>query len=246
MSGIRRNAPCPCGSGISFKHCCGTVDRYSAHEMLTSGIDLLELRRMIGRPDAVILDIGSNDGGTSAEVLRVLPHARIFCFEPDPRAIARWRAANHPPAMTLIETAVGAADGKQVFFQSSGQKPDEQPREWDLSGSLRRPKGHHTAFPWVKFESQIEVPTIRLDRWFAQSGLDRVDLIWADVQGAEAELIAGASATLRRTTLFYTEYANEEVYEGQATLRQMRAMLPDFAIAKLFDMDVLFRRRADP
>ena len=41
-----------------------------------------------------------------------------------------------------------------------------------------------------------------------------IDLIWADVQGAEADLIEGGTEALRRTRYFYTEYNNQELIRG--------------------------------
>jgi hypothetical protein len=96
----------------------------------------------------------------------------------------------------------------------------------------------------VKFERQIEVPITRLDDWAARQGIGRIDLIWADVQGAESDLIEGASRTLADTRYFYTEYSNSEWYEGQADLRRLTQMLPDFELVRRYPMDALFRRTA--
>ncbi|MEN9248224.1 MAG: hypothetical protein Q6L50_08560 [Gloeomargarita sp. GMQP_bins_120] len=37
------------------------------------------------------------------------------------------------------------------------------------------------------------------------------DFIWADVQGAEVDLIQGGLQALANTRYFYTEYANTEL-----------------------------------
>jgi hypothetical protein len=70
-----------------------------------------------------------------------------------------------------------------------------------------------------------------------------VDFIWADVQGAESDLIEGASRLLASTRYFYTEYSNSEWYEGQVTLPGLVQMLPDFDLLRRYQMDVLFRNR---
>ena len=85
---------------------------------------------------------------------------------------------------------------------------------------------------------------MRLDSWISAQDFDQVDFIWADVQGAERDLIAGGSQTLAMSRFFYTEYSNEEWYEGQIDLRGLIDSLPDFEVAELFPRDVLFRRRA--
>ena len=95
----------------------------------------------------------------------------------------------------------------------------------------------------MKFDQQIEVPIVRLDDWAEEHGITSVDFIWADVQGAESDLIDGASRILASTRYFYTEYSNSEWYEGQITLQGLVEKLPDFELLRRYPMDVLFRSR---
>jgi hypothetical protein len=110
-----------------------------------------------------------------------------------------------------------------------------------LSGSIRKPKEHLDVYPWCKFESKIVVKTRTLDSWAREEGVGVIDLIWADVQGAEADLIAGGKEALRRTRYFYTEYSNAELYEGQANLKQLLRLLPDFHVVHRYENDILLR-----
>ncbi len=80
----------------------------------------------------------------------------------------------------------------------------------------------------------------RLDTWAKEHGVTAVDFIWADIQGAEGDLITGGKETLANTRYFYTEYSDEELYEGQPTLAQLQSMLPTFSIVRRYPMDVLF------
>lgn len=64
------------------------------------------------------------------------------------------------------------------------------------------------------------------------------------MQGAEGDLIAGGSETLARTRYFYTEYSNDEMYEGQPSLAQLVDMLPNFCIFRRYQWDVLFENAA--
>lgn len=200
-----------------------------------------EIVTMVGRPDPVILDIGCNDGEHTQMFLDAFPDARVFCFEPDPRARLRFLTRVNSARAVLFGAAVGAQDGKARFYQSGGS-PDGQMRDWDLSGSIRKPKNHLSLHPWCTFDHETDVPLVRLDTWMADSGLDSVDFIWADVQGAEGDLIAGGAETLARTRYFYTEYNDHEMYEGQPTLDQLRAMLSGFELLRVYADDVLFAR----
>ena len=64
-----------------------------------------------------------------------------------------------------------------------------------------------------------------------------------DVQGAEADVIAGASRTLEKVSFIYAEYSNRELYEGQLDLPGLRAALPQYRVVKRFHQDVLMERK---
>ena len=119
------------------------------------------------------------------------------------------------------------------------------PAGWDHSGSIRKPKSHLEVWPWVKFEKQIPVPMIRLDDWILENEIEEVDFIWADVQGAESDLILGALQTFKKTNFFYTEFSDVEWYEGQINFDTINALLSNFSLIKKFENDALFMRIND-
>jgi hypothetical protein len=86
---------------------------------------------------------------------------------------------------------------------------------------------------------------MKLDTWFQSSGLDRIDFVWADVQGAEGDLILGGKETFNKhVKYFYTEYSNMELYENQLNLEQILQLLPTFNIVTQFEGDVLLKNTA--
>ena len=77
----------------------------------------------------------------------------------------------------------------------------------------------------------MEIKTKKLDTWVKENEIPLIDFIWADVQGAERELIEGGKETLnKKTRYFYTEFSNEELYEDQPTLDEICRLLPNFKI----------------
>jgi FkbM family methyltransferase len=203
-----------------------------------------EIRQLVGKDDPVIIEVGANCGQTTVELLRAMPGATIYAFEPDPRAIAKFRDAVKNPNVHLHECAIGAANGTISFHQSSGAEHlAEYSKGWDQSGSIRRPNTHLKVWPWVRFEKQITVPIMTLDAWSEQHQVSAADFIWADVQGAESDLVEGATRVLRSSRYFYTEYSNDEWYEGQISLAELLAKLPDFNLVRRYPMDALFENR---
>lgn len=194
------------------------------------------------------MEVGSNSGEDTLRLLEAFPESRVMAFEPDPRAAARWRQNVKNSRASLHECVVSSEQGTVQFFQSEGIPPDEQlftdVKDWDLSGSIRRPAAHRQVHPWVKFRDPISVPSVTLDSFCASIGLfeghNEVALIWVDVQGAEADVIAGGHETLRRTRYFYTEFSNDYLYEGQVNLKELAKLLPNFRISRIWKNDVLF------
>jgi FkbM family methyltransferase len=203
-----------------------------------------EIRQRVGKDNPVIIEVGANCGQTTAELLKAMPGATIFAFEPDPRAIAKFHDAIANPNVHLFECAIGAANGTTSFHQSSGAEHlAEYSAGWDQSGSIRRPNSHLKVWPWVRFEKKITVPIMTLDTWGEQHEVAKADFIWADVQGAESDLVEGATRILKSSRYFYTEYSNDEWYEGQITLAELQAKLPDFNLVKRYPMDALFENK---
>lgn len=207
------------------------------------------LRECVNREEPTILEIGCNDGTHTGWFFGVFAKPRIYCFEPEPRAIKRFKAnLGSNPRVELFELAIGASNGEIEFYQSSGDFPpcpqDTAPGQWDYSGSIRPPKEHLQVCPDVKFDSTIKVPTSTLDDWAKiHHPAGTIDFIWMDVQGAEIDVIRGGCDTLARTRFVFTEYSERELYEGQAGLEEILNALGDFEVLARYEVDVLLRNK---
>ncbi|XSC42287.1 FkbM family methyltransferase [Bradyrhizobium sp. RDT10] len=199
---------------------------------------------LLQKPDRVILDIGCNDGTDARKFLELCPQAQLYCFEPDPRAAARFKKNmdHYLNKVNLFEIAISDRNGMIDFHPSNG---NGDAKEWDLSGSIRRPKNHLVEYDWVRFDHPIPLETRRLDDWCSEANLKCIDFIWMDVQGAESDVIAGGRNTLSNTRFVYTEYSDQELYEGQQSLQAILDSLPSFEVVTQYphgvEGDVLLR-----
>lgn len=179
----------------------------------------------------LFLELGSHRG-EDTKWLSEIDGVSVVAFEPDPRNVS---AAELPPHATIVHAAISDMDGVAPFILSESGWG----REWTFSSSLRKPKNHLTKFP-VTFGRTIQVRTMRLDTAHERLLAGRaIDFIWCDIQGAEGDMIKGGGRALENTHYLYTEYSNEELYEGQPNLEALLEMVPDFRILKLWDSDVL-------
>jgi FkbM family methyltransferase len=209
--------------------------------------DLATLPGLLGKDDPVILDIGCNDGSHTLEFLGLFQRARVYAFEPDPRALEGFRHKVNDERAKLFDLAISDSDGTTKFYVSGGLPSPEweklRPSGWDLSGSIKKPKEHLALHPWCTFGEPITIQTKKLDTWRSEESVTQIDFIWADVQGAEENLIRGGREALRHTRYLYTEYSNRELYEGQIGLRKIRNLLPDFDVLYRFENDVLLKNK---
>jgi len=203
------------------------------------------IRECVGREDPTILEIGCNDGTHTLWFLEIFENPKVYCFEPDPRAIARFKTkVGHRSNVNLFEIALSDHNGEVTFYQSGGQLNEEKakamPKGWDLSGSIRQPKEHLTIYPWVTFDQEITVATSTLDTWCDKHGILAIDFIWMDVQGAEIDVFRGGINALTKARFIYTEYSDNELYKGQFNLRQLMKYLKNFNVLIRCPRDVLF------
>jgi FkbM family methyltransferase len=210
----------------------------------SGSLDFDQILSMIGRDDPVILDIGANNGWHSSLFLKHFPRATLHAFEPDSRAACDFRRRIDDHRATLHEVALSNGDGEVDFYMSDGHPPvewGEYPDGFHMAGSIRRPKNALVDWPWLEFRRTQKVKLMKLDTWRRIHGIDHIDFIWADVQGAEGDLVDGGVETLAKTKYFYTEYSDREWYEGQVSFAVLAAKLPSFEVAEKFELDALFR-----
>ena len=202
-----------------------------------------DIKKLIIKEDPLILEIGCNNGTDTLEFLNTFSKANIHCFEPDPRAIEKFKEKINEERCKLWELAISNIDGETSFHLSGGKDPYGKMDDWDQSSSIKNPKKHLEKFPWCKFDKEIKVKTRRLDTWAENNMIGNIDFIWADVQGAERELIEGGLKVLNNTNYLYIEFYDEEMYEGQLNLKDMLCLLPQFEIVKKFGNNVLLKNK---
>lgn len=216
-----------------------------------------QIPQFVESKNPVILEIGCNDGHDTNKLLGLFPTGRIYCFEPDPRAIARFKTTVRNSRALLTEVALSENDGFATFHGSSGKPPEKSRHpgashycyldEWDLSGSLCVATGHLQFSPWTTFpeDRQYRVMTSTLDAWVSRhTEIGIIDFVWMDVQGAEAMVIRGAQQALQGIRYFYTEFYDPPLYEGQPNLEQIQSMLHGFELVSIHGDNALFKNRS--
>lgn len=189
--------------------------------------------------DPVVIEIGAHIGTDTEKIIELLrkPY-QYYAFEPDARDVKRLLEAQAKIGFFTFPWAVGDIDGIVPFYLSDGITGKGKGRQFTDASSLKRPKGNTVARPWMRFEEVVEVRCIKLDTFC--KNIPHIDFIWADIQGAELEMIEGGKETLKKTRYLYTE-CQEGMYHGQPGFEKIKEALPGWDVVFRTKTDVLLR-----
>lgn len=163
------------------------------------------------------VDIGAHQGLYTLLASRAVGSSgQVLAFEPSPRELRRLRwnlLLNRCRNVRVIPSALGNSEGTAELFVCFGRETG--------CNSLRPPA---VSEPLRK----VRVPITILDRYLEVTGIDEVDFMKIDVEGAELEVLKGASRLLTNSKPFILceladvrtgpwEYQSVEIYEFLAT-----------------------------
>jgi hypothetical protein len=202
----------------------------------------LEIKNLINKENPIIFEIGCADGGDTLEFINTFNDLEIYCFEPEPKNIKLVKERINYPKHHLFEGVISDVNGQLTFNRSRTDNPDDL----SYSGSIKKPKEHLNEWSFIKFDEQITVESITLDKFCEDKNIELIDFIWADVQGAEENLILGGLNTLNaKVRYLYTEYSNKEYYEGQLKLENLLNLMGDnWELIRDFGSDVLLKNKS--
>lgn len=180
----------------------------------------------------IIVEAGAFTGSDSVKIAHQWPLAKIHSFEPVPElfALLQERTKEYPN-ITCYPLGLGTYDGTATLYLS------EKPTKITQASSLLAPKErlHDSA---IIFSKTIEIPIITLDTWAERYQIERIDLLWLDLQGMELAVLKSAPHIIKKIKTIHIEVATSERYTGQPLHHEVKDWLEknNFEIlAKDFD-----------
>jgi len=158
----------------------------------------------------VVFDVGAFVGFYSLLAGHANTAARVFAFEPLPTIFERLKSnvrLNELPNVSCQNAAAGAEDGTADFFHTDG-----------LPTSSSLSFGYLESVPGL-MRSTVRV--VSLDRFAAENGVSRVDLLKIDTETTEPEVLRGMAGILGRDK----PHMVCEVLKGRGRERDLEALL---------------------
>lgn len=143
--------------------------------------------RSVLRTGMTFVDVGANWGlFTLVAASLVTNSGRVISIEPDPRIFSKLKAnvqRNSLGQVRLFDLAIADCDSQLVLAAH-----DEAGENWGISRLVDRDSAAPVTF---------QVPSRRLDPLLDEAGIQTVDLLKIDVEGAETLALAGMQQGLR-------------------------------------------------
>lgn len=169
-------------------------------------------------PEPVILDVGANRGDTVADYRRVFERSWVHAFEPTPEMSSNLiRRFCNDPRVKVVAQAVSDKVGTTTFHLMSNSVMNSVLPYRDSAGS----------YYGVTQKERIDVRTTTIAKYCEAAGIERVQLLKLDIQGAEKLALAGAQAMLAASAIdaIYFEIQFFPLYSGQTCFGDLEAML---------------------
>jgi FkbM family methyltransferase len=153
------------------------------------------------RPGDVVVNCGANVGALTLALVR--RGARVIAVEPDPTTLKALRLnVGNLDRVEVVPVGLWKTDGELTFYQA--------PLTSDTSAINQD-------------GPPVTIMANRLDTLLRARGIERLRLLVGDAEGAEPEVLEGASGILERTDYFAMECGYER--RGERTLERCTALL---------------------
>lgn len=201
---------------------------------------IFNLDWLLGETPEVILDVGAWDFGDSVRFKVKYPSARVFAFELLKSNYEKHSEFAKSCGVQCFNEAVADKVGEIEFYEGTHVHGD------NAQSSILEPAHGYTSMygnivQHKKSETTIKSTTI--DFFCKSYGIDKIDVLHLDVEGAEYQVLSGIGEVKPR--LIFAEFLIDGGWTGQKSFKETLDMLDGFGynVVKNLGSDKLFQLR---
>lgn len=178
-----------------------------------------------------VLDVGANTGQFASAARAVLPHARIYSFEPLTDCYRQLKdRMSGADGFEAFNVSLGSEDGSTTFYRNAFTKSSSVLPITDL---------HRSAFAWTAQTTPVTVEMRCLDSFWDELVLQPHVLLKIDVQGFEDRVLLGGERVVRAAKYVMIETSFEPLHEGGASFERVYDIMVDYGFRYAGCMDQL-------
>jgi FkbM family methyltransferase len=183
---------------------------------------------------SVIFDIGSLHCLESVKFSEKFTNSKIYAFEANSASYqVCLENTKDIDSIQVINKAVNSYDGVCTFRPIN---PEKTVTTWfdgnRGASSLFKANGSYDHIEKY-VQDDVEVPCTRLDTFCKENCIDKVDLIWMDLQGAELIALESLGDILSTVQVIHTELEINPMYEGQCLYDDVNKFLSEYGFIRV-------------
>ena len=158
-----------------------------------------------------VIHIGGHIGNEYDEYVKIPSIENMVFFEPDPDNFPKLKdRVGQDKRCICVNRAVGPFSGEATLHRESNNTGQ--------SNSILEPHIHTQIYPGIVFNDKLKVKLEPLDKYQPSPKLNFINM---DVQGAELNVLLGASQTLKNIDYIITEVNRAELYKNCALIEDL-------------------------
>lgn len=158
------------------------------------------LRRLKPFKPAIVFDVGANVGDWSLPALKALPQVQIHAFEIAPLTAQELQENLGPYAQRAVinKIGLGGSEGEITLYFS----PDSSTAASTVPGVVEFSAIDHQ----IKTINEVTARITTGDAYMREHGIDKIDFLKIDVEGAEWDVLKGFSDAFARQKIQMVQF----------------------------------------
>ena len=181
----------------------------------------LRVMKHIVKPGDIVFDVGANAGEWSECVFSVCSGITVHAFEPIPSVFATLKSRVSRNRFFAHNVALSDYVGTCKFYHCLGNRGDY---EFSRLSSFYNRECYSNILR--KTPAEIDVKTVTIDFFCEDKGIEYIDFLKIDTEGAELKVLTGAQNMLSQQKIGIVQFEYGGCYkDSQSTLHEVYTLL---------------------